>query len=44
VACLEHGGTASVAGQERGMVAGEGSGRLVCVLSFWPSGEGGWFA
>ena len=24
MACLEHGGTASVAGKERGMVAGEG--------------------
>jgi len=39
MACLENGGTASVAGKERGMVASEGSGRLVCVLFFSPVGR-----
>ena len=40
MACLEHGGTTSVAGQERGMVAGEGE-RPTGLCSFFLAKWGG---
>lgn len=40
VACLEHGGTAPVAGQERGMVVGEGE-RPAGLCSFFLAKWGG---